>query len=66
MQIIKENNNTPAGEMSWVIIKDQKDQTIGNIGLIDFVDDRLKYRLQKIIANNLKCSLTIFNEYGIF
>ena len=66
MHITIENNRTSEGEMSWVVIKDEKGRGVGNIGLIDFPSDPLKYRLQKEIAEMLKRSLTIFNEYGIF
>ena len=66
MHITIENNRTPTGEMSWVVITDEKGRAIGNIGLIDFPSDRLKYKLQKEIGKMLKRSLTMFNEYGIF
>ena len=54
MKVITETTKTQSGEMHWIVLKDDKDKPLGNLGIIDFHDGKLMREVQKAICDFLQ------------
>ena len=54
MKVSTETMKTPAGEMFWIVLKDDQNEELGNLGLIDFRSPKLRREIQKDICEFLQ------------